>query len=236
VIQVTVARQGTTDTSPWPVELSFLHQRRISFERVWLEQKEQTFDFVLTDRPLGASAWRYRFVEGEPVSETWEPSRTPLAEAHRIYESLVGNTRSLLAADATIATALQAADAIDQQETREPFSAALNAELSELYWLVGKTLYGSSDEEQKAQGLEWLERCLTAIPDEPKMHYWPAYEEMVGFHHGDSVARASVILADVYESDGRNTDAVRVLEAAAEVAPDDRAVQQKLGELRDGQD
>ena len=40
----------------------------------------------------------------------------------------------------------------------------------------------------------------------------------------------------VYEGDGRSTDAVRVLEAAAEVAPDDRAVQQKLRELRDSQD
>lgn len=236
VIQVTVSRRGSTDTSPWPVEISFLHQRKIRFERVWLEREEQTFDFVLTDRPLGSSGWRYRFVEGDPSRETWEPSRSSLAKAHRVYEALVGNTRSLRAADSTVELALRAVDAIEQQEDREPFSAALNAELSELYWLVGKTLYGSSDEEQRTQGLEWLERCLTAIPDEPKKHYWPSSEELVGFHHGASVAQASMILADVYRGDGRNTDALKVLEAAAEVAPDDRAVQQKLGELRDGQD
>ena len=46
------------------------------------------------------------------------------------------------------------------------------------------------------------------------------------------MVQASLVLADFYEKEGQVTDAVRVLEAAARLTPEDRLVKQKLDELR----
>jgi pimeloyl-ACP methyl ester carboxylesterase len=235
-VQATLGRRGTTDTSPWPVEISLRHARGITFQRVWLEGEEQVFDLTVDGRPLGASAWRYRFVDGDPASETWKPDRTPLAKANEIHAALIPYVDRLREPNASVDSALEAEQAIENLEQPEPFSPVLEAELTELYTLVGTTLTESGDEEQKDRGRKWLERCIAAVPDEPKLHFWPDSNELVGFHHGDSVARASLALARFYAEDGRSEDAIRVLEAAARVAPGDQALEQKLEELRRRQD
>lgn len=235
MVQATLRRQGT-DTSPgepWPVEITFLHQGQISFHRVWLEDLQQTFDLNLPARPMRSTAWRYGYAVGSPGSGNWVPDRTVLSASYQVYQGLIDYVETMRS-ESSVDNALAAIDAIQSAERQQEFAPVLEAELAELYWFVGRELINSDDPAEKEQGRVWLERCVAGVPDDPAMHYWPDSEELFGFSHIAPVAQASLVLAEYYREEDRNGDAVRVLEAAARVAPEDPAVRQKLAEIRQG--
>jgi fermentation-respiration switch protein FrsA (DUF1100 family) len=74
----------------------------------------------------------------------------------------------------------------------EPFHAALETELADVFALLGLAF---ADSGRTAEARGWLERALAAVPAEPRRHFWPGPVPTYGFPQAPAVDRARARLA-----------------------------------------
>ena len=75
-----------------------------------------------------------------------------------------------------------------------PFPPLAAAELVPDLLIVGRALAGSDVADDRQLARQVLQRAVAAEPADPRLHYWPASQYVVGFAHGAEVAEARELL------------------------------------------
>ncbi len=76
-----------------------------------------------------------------------------------------------------------------------PFPQDLEAELADVWALLGKELVASPDAQERAMGQALLQRATAAMPAKPALHVWHGPIATYGYHQEASVEMAKRLLA-----------------------------------------
>jgi hypothetical protein len=199
--EVALDRRGATGgAEPWAVQVCALDlEAKPTFQNAWLAGAHQTVPMTLPAEPGVVGAMRLAAVERTEAG-SFQRALTPLSRAGRWYEE----RRDLFAALRVPPPALPAlpdvkaaAAAIRERGDLEPLPAQLEAELADVFSIIGRVLAGSSDAEDRARGITWLQRAVSAEPAHPERHFWPGQPRTTGFQHAAAVAAARARLTEL---------------------------------------
>lgn len=84
---------------------------------------------------------------------------------------------------------------LEAAEAAAPFPPDLAVELADVFALLGKDLYASSDDSERAHGLALLQRAVQSRPARPELHVWHGPLPTYGWPQEDAVAMAGRLLA-----------------------------------------
>lgn len=192
-LAVTLERRADLDDR-LAVELAFIaSDGAITFERVWLDGANATYEFGRTAQSV--AAWSYLQVDASPDGSTWRQTpgaltRSADAVEHlRVLWSEVLHDETL---DAARAFAVAHASWLDRLGgTLHPLA---RTELIPALVDAGTRLAASSDDDDRAVGRSLLERALDAEPAVHAAHYWPGMGYRAGFDATDALDRARAAL------------------------------------------
>lgn len=179
---------------PWAVQIAALDKDGApTWAKVWLEGERARVTVELPAAPGVVSAVRvHDAARGDAA--TFERTGTVLERAARWHREHSESFVRLFDEPPDPAVARAAATAIRERETIEPFPEQLEAELATVYVGIGRALSRTSDAEDRAAAIVWLQRGIKALPAKPERHWWAAPRAQFGFRGEDAIADARALL------------------------------------------
>ena len=191
---VSLRRAGDAK-NPWAIQVCALDAAgKPTFENTWLEGSASSVNMKLTNKPQVIGAMHLDAVErtGETSFRRIDSS---LSRGGRWYEENAEQFDQLRHGQQQALEQVRGlAKRITEREELESFPPLLEAQLADIYAIVGRILANSSNAEDRASGLIWLQRAVAAVPKNPKLHYWPGRTLVSGFPQQAEVDRARQLL------------------------------------------
>ena len=191
-----VSLQRNSDTKgPWAIQVCALDAAgKPTFENTWLEGSASSVNMKLTNKPQVIGAMHLDAVE-RTGKTTFRRVDSSLSRGGRWYEEKADQFAALRSGkQQSLDQVRNLAKQITEREELEAFPPLLEAQLADIYAIVGRILANSSNAEDRASGLIWLQRAVAAAPDNPKLHYWPGRTLISGFPQQAEVDRAKQLL------------------------------------------
>lgn len=216
---VTVTRRDFGD-EPMAVELALVgDDANVRFERLWLRGERATVTLPVPAPPRFVAAWPRAAVEAADDSDTWQPRHGPLRRAAELQPILrdlairaTHETDGAASARAFVAT-------LQRHEAEHgPLPSLAAAELVPDLVAVARALSAGDRADDRAAARALYERALAAEPADPRLHYWPAANYVLGFQYAAWLDEARARLAELNDQ-----EVAAVLRRAARPGPDDAA-------------
>jgi len=190
---ISLQRRGDPK-GPWAVQVCALDAAGDPvFENTWLEGSASSVRMRLANQPQVIGAMHLSAVESYDDT-TFRRVDTSLSRGGRWYERLADAMDELRHGQPTLAQVRLLASEITTREQIELFPALLESELADIYAIIGRMLANSHNAEDRAVGLIWLRRAVSAVPEHPDQHYWPGRTLVAGFPQRAQVDRARRLL------------------------------------------
>ena len=165
-----------------------------TFARTWLEQGRARTRLTVAATPLLVGA---TVVPGAVADDTtfWRREPTALARAAAAVDPLWDRIGALREGALPPADLLPLADALAAAEASAAFPPQLDAELADVWSLLGQQLRSNADPALAARGRALLQRAVAAAPARPELHDWPGPIATYGYPQQDAVDAARRLLA-----------------------------------------
>jgi pimeloyl-ACP methyl ester carboxylesterase len=191
--EIALDRRGG-DQEPWAVQVAAADaQGGVTMQNTWLEGAHGKLRMKLAAAPGVVAAVRIDDAQRADPGVFARPG-TPLSRGGAWYEANAAVFARMREGEPDRAAADAAAAAIAAHDRLEPMPPQLAAELTDVFWRIGRMLTSQPSAEPRALGRVWLRRAVASAPDHPEQHWWPATTPTWGFQHQQEVALAKDLL------------------------------------------
>ena len=193
-IEVTAHGSKPNVDNPWAVQIAALDKDGTpTWAKVWLEGERARITVELPAAPGVVSGTR-AFDGARGEAATFERSGTALSRAAKWHNQHAADFVRLGDEPPDPVVARTAAAAIRERETIEPFPQQLEHEMAVVYVGIGRALARTTDAEDRAASIVWLQRGIKAAPAKPERHWWAAARAHFGWRDQDAIADARALL------------------------------------------
>src|SRR5262245_29289468 len=166
--EIALQRQGKGLAEPWAVQVCALDAHATpTWSRTWLDGDAVTVRVELPGEPGAVSAMRVGDAERTPTG-AFARAGTPLSRAGKWYEEHLAAFDLLRSQQVPAVDVKSIAAAIRARDEVAKLPPLLEAQLADVYAIVGTALAANPDAEDKAQGVVWLRRAVAAAPEHPE--------------------------------------------------------------------
>ncbi|MFO1078207.1 MAG: alpha/beta hydrolase [Planctomycetota bacterium] len=181
--EIRVQAAGTAPAEPWAVEAcAVLADGTPHYTRTWVEGNAGRTRIKLPRDPAFVSAGRV-FAAVRDDDAVFRAETTPLSRSGAAVADLWPRIELVRNGKATLAEATELAAALAAATAEEPFHAALEAELADVFARLGLAFADAGDAAVQGRAKAWLERGLAARPAHPERHFWPGPVATYGFSY-----------------------------------------------------
>ena len=191
--EIALDRRGG-DQEPWAVQVAAADaQGSVTVQNTWLEGAHGKVRMKLAAAPGVVAAARIDDAQRADPGVFARPG-TQLSRGGAWYAANAAVFARMREGEPDQAAADAAAAAIAARDRLEPMGPVLSAELTDVFWRIGRLLTSQPSAEPRALGRVWLRRAVASAPDHPEQHWWPAPTPTWGFQHQQEVALARDLL------------------------------------------